>query len=95
MNNERIDEIVKDVFNSLVDDEKSSLNQCPKDDLIGYHHSAGRFIRNHYKLWETSWTPEIVDGVDYSPNHPDAVSMQIIERVWELVKQEKQNEQLA
>lgn len=91
MNNYRVEEIVKDVFESLTCAEKVSLRTCPKDKLIGYHHSAGRFIRNKYNLWENVWTPEIVDGVDCSPNHPDAVSMRIIERVWELVKKEEEN----
>lgn len=89
MNKDRIEEIANELYNSLTDEENKSLADCPKDDLISYHHSAGRLIRNEYKLWENAWVPEIIDGVDCSPNHPDAVSMRIIERVWELVKQEE------
>lgn len=56
-----------------------------EDELIMYHHSLGRWVRNTYKLWEAPWLPEIRDdGCDYSPNHPDAISMRIIEQVWKL-----------
>ena len=55
-----------------------------KERLIQYHHSFGRYIRNEYGLWNSTWTPEIdEEGVDCSPNHPDAISMDIIEQIWE------------
>ena len=58
------------------------LNTKEKD-LIGYHQNLGRKIRNEFKLWETSWTPDIVNGVDMSDEHPDAISMRVIKKVWE------------
>lgn len=42
------------------------------------HLSLGMHLRNHTKLWENPWEPELIDGVDYSPNHPDAVSGKVI-----------------
>jgi hypothetical protein len=52
-------------------------------DLIMYHSTLGQAIRNHFKLWETKWKPEIdVGGVDYSPDHPDAISHRVIEAAW-------------
>lgn len=53
----------------------------PKEDLIEYHSGLGRMIRNELSLWERGWEPTIVDGVDMSPHHPDAVSMRLIEEV--------------
>lgn len=50
--------------------------------LSRYHMNLGRYIRNKYSLWNIPWTPEIRDGVDYSPFHPDAVSNTIIAEVW-------------
>ena len=50
--------------------------------LHSYNHSLGRYIRNNYDLWSIHWEAEIIDGVDHSPFHPDAVSMTLIEQVW-------------
>ena len=53
--------------------------------LIQYHHSLGRYIRNQYKLWENKWEPELDhEGVDMSPYHPDAISNEIIRLIWKL-----------
>ena len=52
------------------------------EDLISLHHGMGRWIRNNYNLWKISWEPELKDGVNYSPNHPDAISQTIIEELW-------------
>jgi hypothetical protein len=54
------------------------------ESLIRFHHSLGRHIRNKYNLWQLKWNPEIIDDVDHSPYHPDAVSQIIIEEVWKL-----------
>ena len=51
--------------------------------LAQHHLTLGMQIRNIYKLWDRPWVPELNEqGVDYSPNHPDAVSMRILEEVW-------------
>lgn len=56
------------------------FRECPKEDLIRYHHSLGRAIRNAFGLHQIPWKPKIdKDGVDVSKDHPDAVSMAIIE----------------
>lgn len=54
-----------------------------RNDLIEYHLSTGMHIRNELELWKVKWTPKIIDGVDHSPEHPDKVSMEIIEGVWD------------
>lgn len=82
MTEEYINEIVDDLENGLTKGEIRSLKSCPESELIMYHHSAGRYIRNTYKLWTYEWEPELIDGVDHSPNHPDAVSMKIIKLLW-------------
>jgi len=61
-----------------------------------FHHSVGMHIRNHYGLWEKDnplvqlWFEAhenndityILSGVDHHPNHPDAVSSEILKAVW-------------
>lgn len=53
-----------------------------ESELGALHHFLGRGIRNHFLLWQYSWTPEVKDGVDYSSNHPDAISMRVIKEAW-------------
>lgn len=73
---------------------RSSLTEfvsMSASDLIKHHHSYGRYIRNVYQLWHpehpyTKTGEIIINGVDETPNHPDNYSMQIIERVWEMLK---------
>lgn len=55
---------------------------CKYERLIEFHDSLGREIRNEFRLWENAWVPEIVDGADVSKDHPDQISMNIIEEVW-------------
>jgi len=83
------DEIIEDVHRMIMkewsDEDKNSFFVNPykdHDSLYLLHHGFGTWIRNHYKLWELKWEPELRDGVDYSPNHPDAISMTIIKEVW-------------
>ena len=83
-----IQDIVDDVHQKLLDnwpeEEKTAffLTCWNGNKLIQYHDTLGRWIRNEYRLWSIPWTPDIRDGVDYSPFHPDSVSRIIIEEVW-------------
>lgn len=60
----------------------------PFSDLSKYHSTLGRLIRNECGLWDVPWEPKRVGGADNSPNHPDAVSMRVIEAVWERLQSE-------
>ena len=61
------------------------------------HHLFGRWIRNTYSLWYDNnltlhWRSnpdgrDMRDGVDYSKDHPDAVSADIITEVWNQLQQ--------
>ena len=59
------------------------FKESSKEELISYFNTLGRLIRNKFELWEMPWEEEIVDGIDISPNHTEAISMIIIESVWE------------
>jgi hypothetical protein len=65
---------------------KKEFVNTPKDQLVKFHSTLGRTIRNEFKLWEIEWKPEIRNGVDYSPDHPDQLSMRVMEEVWEKLK---------
>lgn len=56
---------------------------CPQDRLARYNDSLGRMLRNEFKMWDTEWKPEVVNGVDVSPEHPDQRSQRIIEYCWD------------
>lgn len=77
-----IDEIYVRLL-ALSEEGRNEFINTKKKDLIKYHHGLGRQIRNEFGLWELSWEPKIENGVDASPDHPDAISMRIIESVWE------------
>ena len=85
---QRFEEIVSEILdnwwkNSTLEDRKNFLN-TPRDQLAMYHHGMGTNIRNHFKLWENKWIPELdKDNVDISPDHPDAISMRIIKEVYD------------
>ena len=83
-------DMVKEVYNEMCENanpkELEMFTESTKDDLIEYHHTMGRYIRNKYELWKNPWTPETdSNGVDCSPNHPDSVSMKVIEDVWRYI----------
>ncbi len=83
-----IDSMVAEVltmWNNLSQEERdqSGFLQCEEEeDLIQFHHSLGQSIRNEFDLWRYEWEPVLVDGVDYSSEHPDAISMEVIREVW-------------
>lgn len=94
------DGIVTHIISILTDSDKAKAKEFPRNELISLHHTFGRSIRNEYGLWDAnhpltkSWhelrsagsEEQIVDGIDFHPNHPDSVSQRIIERVWELLQ---------
>ena len=85
--------IADDIVDQLDPRSVEALKSMKKDELPGLHHGWGTAIRNHYGLWSPdnpitkNWHayPEkhdMRDGVDYSKDHPDSVSMQVMEAVW-------------
>lgn len=80
-------EIVDDLKSNMKRKDLIYIKNLDKDDLITLHHSLGQDIRNTYKLWSRNWIPskhEVVNGIliDVSPDHPDQLSMTIIEELW-------------
>lgn len=83
-------EMIDEVYGWLEgepDEGRDRFLSSSKQDLSKYHDTLGRSIRNHLKLWEREWEPVMENqsgiDVDASPDHPDQVSMRIIEAVWQ------------
>jgi len=87
-----VEAIADDVISKLSDEDKTWIRARPIEGVVALHHSAGQWIRNTYGLWHDNalteqWRtkPEMHDiraGVDYSADHPDAVSTIILETIW-------------
>lgn len=77
-------DMVEYVLSTLPWDDRSELLAVTeKSELVRYHHTLGRWIRNHFGLWALTWVPVIVNGFDVSENNPEQLSMRVIEAVWE------------
>lgn len=84
------EEIVEDLLISLSSKELKQLQKTTEKDLIFYHMSLGKYIRNEYKLWEPK-NPYIVPlrktHAEYQPLHPDELSFTIIGMLWKRLQQ--------
>ena len=85
-----IESIVDDLLLKITDPtDRHYIRKLKKKDLINLHNGFGTEVSNEYQLWHSDhpltaeWHAEInrviVDEVDDSPNHPDAVSNKIVE----------------
>lgn len=92
------DQIVFDLFSKLSNDDKKYLSGLSEDDVRGMHHGWGMGIRNAYGLWKEdspvtgNWmkhpeTHDVRDGTDYSADHPDQVSNDIMVEVWKKIRE--------
>jgi hypothetical protein len=87
-----IDEIVEDLVSNLHPTKRYEIMRMVERDLITLHSTFGKVIRNDYGFWNThpltyEWrtnpfSRNIIDGVDCSDYHPDALSTQIMHLVW-------------
>ena len=73
--------IVEDIIANMSEADKANIVNTDKDDLIGFHHGWGTYIRNHYNLWTNQ---ELLNAI--GKEHPDDASGVIIETVWETLQ---------
>jgi hypothetical protein len=70
----------------LDDEEIETLITTKLDELLQFHNSVGRRIRNEYFLWHDD--NPYTDNIDPdSDTHPDQMSQRIIESIWSMVQQ--------
>ncbi len=77
---------VVDLLAGLSDEDKASLREMRKEDLIRLHHGWGTGIRNQYGLWRGNRS--LIESACGKPCHPDEASMIIIEAVWAAVQRD-------
>ncbi|BCD89150.1 hypothetical protein PSm6_55570 [Pseudomonas solani] len=77
---------VADILASMTPEDKATIRQTKKDDLIMYHHGWGTGIRNYYGLWRGNST--LIESACGEGCHPDDASMVIIEAVWSALQQQ-------
>lgn len=71
------EEIAEHVLTTFEDEaDVRDFKQVAYEDLIMYHHSFGRWIRNTYGLWHPK-NPYVIAG-DTGDGHPDGLSMRAI-----------------
>lgn len=78
-------DVVQDLYDNLPPDDLAFLRDTPKSDLIQFHMSVGRRIRNYYRLWDAN-NPYVIITDEQSPFHPDQWSQTVIELLWEKVQ---------
>lgn len=87
------DEIVEHLYGTLSEKELGEVMQMTESQMRALHHGFGMWIRNTYGLWDkthpltTEWhtnpgSHDIRDGTDYSKDHPDSVSNEILAALW-------------
>jgi len=69
-------------FNNSSIREQQEFVTTSFEHLAIYHSNLGRNIRNYFNLWHYPWNEKLINGVDTSPDNPDAISMRVIEEVW-------------
>lgn len=74
--------LMRDIWNNWsIEDKQWFLKEHP----INMHSTLGRHLRNHCGMWEVPWTPVVRGGIDYSKQHPDAISQEVIKDFHEIV----------
>ncbi len=79
-----VDEAATRIIASLSEEDKKTVRETPRDELIMFHMGWGMGIRNSTGLWRGN--EELLK--DTGVEHPDGASMVIIEAIWERLQQQ-------
>jgi hypothetical protein len=74
--------VVLSWFEEASEHNRKEFKESSEIGLISWHNSLGRNIRNYFELWNFPWEPVMFNGIDVSKDHPDALSMEVIRKVW-------------
>ncbi|MBA3066421.1 hypothetical protein FP828_08020 [bacterium] len=80
---ETVDEAVSQILDGMSADDKKSLKNTQKKDLIKFHFGWGMGIRNGFGLWN----PDSPLLKSMGEVHPDDASGVIIEAVWKKLQE--------
>lgn len=75
-----VEAVVRDILSRMPAEDKETVRNTKKAELIRFHHGWGTGIRNHYGLWRGN--SALIESACGAPCHPDDASMVIIEAVW-------------
>jgi len=68
-------DLLQEIYDNFSEEDKVWFQS---EKPIAMHSTLGMHLRNHCNMWDYVWVPELIDGVDHSPNHPDAISQKAI-----------------
>jgi len=74
-------EILDTLLSKMHHTNKTYIKKVKEDDLIQFHHTLGREIRNKFLLWDGNIKLAEDMGLE-KDTHPDEVSQKIIEAFW-------------
>ncbi|OLP20086.1 hypothetical protein BST81_02280 [Leptolyngbya sp. 'hensonii'] len=74
-----LEEAVESIMAELSQEDKITVRNTPREDLIRFHHGWGTGIRNSFGLWQGNQA--LLQACNST--FPDDASMVIIEAVWE------------
>jgi len=76
------------ILKNMPEMEIITLAESERKDLISYHHTLGQLIRNKFGLWfeNCKFFDYMIETYKIHEKHPNAVSMFIIEALWELLQ---------
>jgi hypothetical protein len=77
-----LEDAVAGILSRLSEQDKQTLRETPKKDLIMFHMGWGRSIRNNLGLWGEN-EALLKSACGGKLCHPDDASMRIMEGVWE------------
>lgn len=84
------DGIISDFFSKMSIDTIRDAAAIPDDQLIQYHHTTGRMIRNQYHLWDEDnafTNPQDPESELHPDNFSFAVMQGIVQRCREWVQE--------
>ena len=81
-----VEATVADILSALSDEDKATIRETKRDDLVMFHHGWGTGIRNYYGLWRGN--DKLIESACGQDCHPDDASMAIIEAVWAALQNE-------
>ena len=81
-----VEEAVDRLLSSMSEEDKQSLKNTPKKDLIMFHFGLGQYIRNEFGLWQGN--TELLKSCEKESFfvHPDEFSSIIIEALWKKLR---------
>lgn len=75
-----IEECHNFLLERLTNKDLETIKNCHKSSLCQYHHTMGRWMRNHWGLWSGGKLKQHMESLGFS--HPDNMSAVILESFW-------------